>query len=55
MIIGRQFISKPRRVVYVYCTVGHGSEWLPGATHPKNDPPPYYSSKICYIGGILAK
>ena len=20
-------------------TVGHGSEWLPGATHPKNDPP----------------
>ena len=36
------------------CTVGHGSEWLPGATHPKNDPP-YHSSKFWYIGGILAK
>ena len=35
-------------------TVGHGSEWLPGATHPKNDPP-YHSSKFWYIGGILAK
>ena len=35
-------------------TVGHGSEWLPGATHRKNDPP-YHSSKFWYIGGILAK
>ena len=37
-----------------YYTVGHGSECLPGATHPKNDPP-YQISKFWYIGGILVK
>ena len=39
---------------FYHSTVGHGWEWVPGATHPKNDPT-YHSSKFWYIGGILAK
>ena len=44
----------PTGTDYYQSTVGHGSECLPGATHPKNDPP-YQISKFWYIGGILVK
>ena len=52
---GRRTLSKAADAnLTTQRTVGHGSEWLPGATHPKNDPP-YHSSKFWYIGGILVK